>query len=654
MKRIQFRIFVGMILVAVLTSAFFVFLYNYNNKYTHKATQAMNGLLVLSEKDIETTPYRFLWNDWAYYPNVLLTPNDFSEGDPKRYMTYIDISTENRMDIYNENNSKSRYGCGTYMLRCKLPKSKSFYALDMPEIFSSYDMYINDEKILSVGNNNPNNYQDATVNRMVSFSPDENGMATILIAVNNESHFYSGMIFPPILGTVESVDFICGIRTSLRLCWIFLFLVSAFISLYLWKKTHYRNALYFFILCITMIGWTSYPIIHVIATLPVFPTYLFEMLFCYLTLFMLVLLHNQICEANRISALVSNITSASFCVLIALYILFSKYLNDYTIDIFSTVIFGYKLILAIYLLITSYISVRRHKKALPLLNMSVFFACACIWDRALPKYEPIFGGWFLEWVCMILVIVVGAMLWRFLIEKYLQNILLNQKYNNMENQLTMQISYTNQLNVSIEERRRLTHDFRQHLRVMRTMAEDKLNAEILQYLDTVTDCINATSQNGIKQFCNRPAVDAILNYYENMATERGICINIQFALPKNMTMTDVELCTILGNLMENAIEACGHLVNNIEKRIIIKTATTSMLWYMTIENTFDGKLLHESGRSLQTRKSDILHHGIGLSSVEYILKRYNGTLDIISQDKTFHVGVTVPVVLESLKTDKIH
>ena len=205
-RRQMLRLYLGMLLSVLLASLFFSGLYRFNNKYTQHTTQPINGLLILSEADMEQHPSRYLWHDWAYYPNVLLTPADFQDGDPDRYMTYVNLQSGNRMDLSGQS-GQTQLGCGTYLLRIQVPSTRISYSLGMPEVFSAYQLYINGDPALSIGNPDPDHYRDATGSRLVSFFPDENGMITILIAVNNQSYFYSGMTFPPAFGTPQALNY---------------------------------------------------------------------------------------------------------------------------------------------------------------------------------------------------------------------------------------------------------------------------------------------------------------------------------------------------------------------------------------------------------------------------------------------------------------
>lgn len=107
-------------------------------------------------------------------------------------------------------------------------------------------------------------------------------------------------------------------------------------------------------------------------------------------------------------------------------------------------------------------------------------------------------------------------------------------------------------------------------------------------------------------------------------------------------MTDVELCTLLGNLLENAVEACLRMPPEAPKRILLKTACKPAFWYMVIENTYDGILVPKEQQGLFTRKNNHEYHGIGLSSAIHVAEKHKGTLDVQPSAKLFRVGVLIP------------
>lgn len=90
------------------------------------------------------------------------------------------------------------------------------------------------------------------------------------------------------------------------------------------------------------------------------------------------------------------------------------------------------------------------------------------------------------------------------------------------------------------------------------------------------------------------------------------------------------MCTILGNLLENAIEACDRLPNTQKRTISISTHETEHLWFLMIKNRYDGVLLKKQHHFL-SRKENGKRIGIGIKSVNEIVLRHNGTIDIYTK-----------------------
>ena len=76
-------------MVCLCSSLFFLGLYQFNNKYSQNTIQAANGILALSEEELQKSPVRFLVSGWAFYPDALLTPEEIR--DESHYMRYLSI-----------------------------------------------------------------------------------------------------------------------------------------------------------------------------------------------------------------------------------------------------------------------------------------------------------------------------------------------------------------------------------------------------------------------------------------------------------------------------------------------------------------------------------------------------------------------------------
>ena len=81
--------YAALCMVCLCSSLFFLGLYQFNNKYSQNTIQAANGILALSEEELQKSPMRFLVSGWAFYPDALLTPEEIR--DESHYMRYLSI-----------------------------------------------------------------------------------------------------------------------------------------------------------------------------------------------------------------------------------------------------------------------------------------------------------------------------------------------------------------------------------------------------------------------------------------------------------------------------------------------------------------------------------------------------------------------------------
>lgn len=325
-------------------------------------------------------------------------------------------------------------------------------------------------------------------------------------------------------------------------------------------------------------------------------------------------------------------------------------------QLFSKCLFVYKLAFASYLLITAGTSIKRlNETSKPLFFAAIAYATVFIWDRILPTYEPILFGWFMDWGSLIIICAIGYTLWRDLTNAYINKLAFEEENHQFKKQLAMQEVYHRELSGQLEERRKMTHDFRQQLYTISGFVEQLHNStatdahleELQNYLDTLTTHTTTHSNMIAGAFSPNTAVDVLLQYYYFCAKEHDIHMDIRFCLPQKPLLSDVELCTILGNLLENAVDACNQMpVMNesvSEKSVTISSRETDGQWFILLENTYDGIVLKKNNRFLSRKGNHSKRFGIGLESVKDIIEKYNGNLDIYPKEKVFRVGITLPL-----------
>ena len=180
------------------------------------------------------------------------------------------------------------------------------------------------------------------------------------------------------------------------------------------------------------------------------------------------------------------------------------------------------------------------------------------------------------------------------------------------------------------------HDYRNHIQAMKSHAAagdlDAI-AEYLDGLDAELDTIEPAIKTG-----NRMA-DAILNSKISLANAKGIQVIADANIAVELTISQVDLCIILGNLLDNAMEACMGL--DEDKRLIrIYMEMKNTQLYISVTNTASkGKRRKHFNRHLTTKGEG---HGFGLARIDHIVERHGGYLSRNSEDGAYSTEILLP------------
>lgn len=180
------------------------------------------------------------------------------------------------------------------------------------------------------------------------------------------------------------------------------------------------------------------------------------------------------------------------------------------------------------------------------------------------------------------------------------------------------------------------HDYRHHIQTMKVHAANGELASIVSYLDMLDE--DLTNVETVVKTGNRMA-DAILNSKLSLAAEREITVRTDANIPVALSMSELDLCIVIGNLLDNAMEACMELPAG--KRLIrLYMEMKGNYLYLALTNTAGG----EKKKSFTTTKGK--GHGLGLSRVDAIVKKYGGYVTRASEDEAFSTEVLLPQAAE--------
>lgn len=186
-----------------------------------------------------------------------------------------------------------------------------------------------------------------------------------------------------------------------------------------------------------------------------------------------------------------------------------------------------------------------------------------------------------------------------------------------EHHYAMQQEYYDQLRVQQEETRALWHDISKYLRASKAEASDGALVQVQEMLDSISCVVDV----------NNRVASVILNEYVQAARASDIELELDVQVPEVLFVTAADLYVLIGNTMDNAIEACQSLPQE-ERRIVLKLKMHNNILFFEMSNPFKEEHLHRARNS---------YHGYGLKNVARCVEKYNGRMEVSKANGVFQV-----------------
>ena len=184
------------------------------------------------------------------------------------------------------------------------------------------------------------------------------------------------------------------------------------------------------------------------------------------------------------------------------------------------------------------------------------------------------------------------------------------------------------------------HDYNNHLLVLRAYAQDKKYEDLINYLSNMN-----LQFNQVTSFINtgNTAVDALVSQKLFTATAQGIPVNIAIILSADLPLSTNDLCALIGNLMDNGIEACQRLSEKEISQSYIDFKIEPKLGMLSIyiNNRSNGSYLYDVHGLISSKNNK--EHGQGLKRIEKIVKSANGFFEAIPNETSFTVNILIPL-----------
>ena len=224
----------------------------------------------------------------------------------------------------------------------------------------------------------------------------------------------------------------------------------------------------------------------------------------------------------------------------------------------------------------------------------------------------------------------------FFIEKAQQ---INTHYYRTEmlhQQLEMQSRYYEQMETHQREIQAIRHDIQNHMLYIMSMIEKGESGAALEYAEKLHTRIVSARHN---RFCRNSVADVLLNAKYAEIRADGIILNARVDLPASLPMDNLDLCILLGNLLDNAIEACKRIEDADALRTIsVRSGIKGTNLLLSISNSYNGVLRQNGGRYESLKKNRRVS-GLGLFNVRDVVERHHGTMDIQHDENRFSISI---------------
>lgn len=231
-------------------------------------------------------------------------------------------------------------------------------------------------------------------------------------------------------------------------------------------------------------------------------------------------------------------------------------------------------------------------------------------------------------ILAFITIIANIIVYVFYIKKYKENLSHKTELISLERVLNMQERYFHDTIESYKELREFRHDIAGYFNTIEQLILDEKYNE----LQALTKNLKNTNNKSVHNSCNNIYISATLHQFMHTLKEERIKFSFQYDVLEKVVVENNHLCSLIYNLMSNAVEACKKCVNEREINLIIYRKNKALIF--KVSNTVDDSFRLSNLKVGNSSKKDKFNHGIGLRNINNIVEKYNGNIDFeLNNDK---------------------
>ena len=187
------------------------------------------------------------------------------------------------------------------------------------------------------------------------------------------------------------------------------------------------------------------------------------------------------------------------------------------------------------------------------------------------------------------------------------------------------------MQASAKQVRAMQHDMKIHLAALKDFTDSCDWDDVKKYLGRLVEDVEKSE---VYSDTGNIAFDSVINYKLRNAKSGGITLDLSVAVPPALGVDVVDVVTILGNLLDNALDAVAKVS---EKMIKLDIALVKGGLFVKVDNFFDGDVKYLAGQMVSQKDGE--GHGYGLKNVKRSVEKYDGQVHVSHEDGVFSVGV---------------
>lgn len=244
----------------------------------------------------------------------------------------------------------------------------------------------------------------------------------------------------------------------------------------------------------------------------------------------------------------------------------------------------------------------------------------------------------LVWLAIgaLLVIVAVFMIYELFIREEMKYVELAMKLQRTK----LEANYLKEIDNIYSDMRTWQHDYKNNLNALRILVDNAETRKALEYIDNM---YGETYKSTIMLQTGNLALDAIVSSKLCLARSHNIEVTMQAVYPENNFISDNELCALVGNLLDNAIEACIHMEDAAERKFIdFSLLVKKKNLLISVCNSYNNEIQCRGNRYITTKKEPF--HGIGISHIDAIVAKHQGHVLRSHENGVFETHIMLPLI----------